>query len=133
MCKHVCTKLEDPETLLQQVYLDIGFHLGRRGREGLRKLRNNSFELKQNDEGRKYIIMTHNETKKKKQGNEYTSRMHNSERCPYTMEQKHSIRCPISSYEKYMSHRNPNGTMFFQMAQRNFNPKFEDNGTMQGL
>ena len=68
----------DQETYSTQVFIDIVFYNGRRGREGLRKLKLNSFEVKINDEGRKYIVITHNETKKKEQGDGTGGHGHNS-------------------------------------------------------
>ena len=64
MYTHVCQNLNDPETLIHKIYLDISFYTGRYGREGLRKLRKDSFEIKTNAEGRKYMIMTQKEENK---------------------------------------------------------------------
>ena len=61
MYDYVCANLDDPECLQHKVYLNIAFYCGRRGREGLRKLTLNSFALKTTPDGRKYLIMTHNE------------------------------------------------------------------------
>ena len=80
MYEFVCENLDDPETLQQKVYLDLTFYTGRRGREGLHDLKIDSYQVKFNEEGCKYIEMTHNETKKKKQGDESASKMQNSEK-----------------------------------------------------
>ena len=49
------------------------------------------------------MVMTHNETKKKKQGDESGSRTVNTDHHPLIMEQKNSPRCPIASFEKYLA------------------------------
>ena len=94
MYEFVCDNLDDPETLQHKVYLDLAFYTARRGREGLCDLRIDSFEIKFTEDGRKYIVMTHNETKKKKQGDESASKMQNSEKCPIMIEQPGSKRSP---------------------------------------
>ena len=55
MYDFVCSNLDDPETLLYKVYLDIAFYTGRRGREGLRDLTLSSFEIRHTPEGRKIL------------------------------------------------------------------------------
>ena len=65
MYKFITANRNDPETPMHKVFLDMVFYTGRRGREGLRKLTKKSFEVKVNEDGRKYIVMTHNESEKK--------------------------------------------------------------------
>ena len=62
----------DPVCLQHKVYFDIAYFLGKRGAEGLRELNKDSFKLKFNHEGKKYMILKHNETTKKCQGDEYS-------------------------------------------------------------
>ena len=117
--------LDDPETLMHKVLKDIVFYTGRRGREGLRKLTVNSFREKTNEQGHKYMVLTHNETKQKKQGDESGSRLHNSEHRPVIMQQSHLPRCPVLSYEKHLSHLKPSVKHLFQQPKRRVNPNFD--------
>ena len=60
----------DPRCLQHKVYFDIAYFMGKRGKEGLRELKKQSFEIKQNDTGREYIELNYNPVSKKEQGNE---------------------------------------------------------------
>ena len=46
----------DPERLLQFVWFSLCFHFGRRGREGWRELSKQSFGIKTDDSGARYVI-----------------------------------------------------------------------------
>ena len=59
--------------LQYKIYLDIGFSMGRRGKEGLRELTVESFQIKTSPEGHHYIIITYKETTKKSHGDESTN------------------------------------------------------------
>ena len=53
-----------PRALQQKVFLDLMLHFGRRGREGLRHFTRDSFEELKSSEGKRYLIMPHNEEDK---------------------------------------------------------------------
>ena len=85
-----------------------------------------------NSEGQKYMVLTHNKTKKKKQGNESASKLSaSSESRALIMEQPGSVRCPILSFETFLSHLNGNCTALFQEVRHGINPKFEKFDIMQ--
>ena len=73
MYDYICTNLDSPTMLQYKIYLDIGFYMGRRGKEGLRELCISSFKIKTSPEGRRYIVMTHKEISKKPRGNKSTN------------------------------------------------------------
>lgn len=55
---------DNPKGLLNKVWYDIQLHFGRRGKEGNRDLKPDSFILKYDENGVKYFIMTFNEETK---------------------------------------------------------------------
>ena len=124
MYTFICKNLDDSETLAQKVYLDIAFYTGRRGREGLIKLRIDSFAIKTKPDGRKYIVMTHTERKKKSQGDKAVSKAIHHEPKPLIMEQPGSIRCAVTSFKMYLSHLDKSVLYLFQAIKRKINPKF---------
>ena len=126
MYKFVCNHLDDPETLQQKVFLDLNFYGGHRGREGLWKLTKSSFEIKENPDGKKFIVMTHNE-QKKKQGDENSgARNQISENRPLIMEHKNSDLCPVKSFQAYLTHLHPNAEFLFQKPKYRINTKYEN-------
>ena len=88
----------DPLCLQHKVYFDMAFFLGKRGQEGLRQLKKNSFALKVNESGSEYLELTYNESTKKSQGDD--NREMNKQ--PILLSQK-SDRCPVKSFKLYLS------------------------------
>ena len=58
----------DPERLLQFVWFSVCFHFGRRGREGWRELSKQSFGIKTDDSGARYVTEIQTEQTKNYQG-----------------------------------------------------------------
>ena len=48
----------DPRCLQHKVYFDIASFMGKRGSEGLRQLREESFNILTNSEGKEYLTLT---------------------------------------------------------------------------
>lgn len=64
----------DTEILQQKVCFDLIYYTGRRGKEGLRAIQKNYFEVKTNAEGIEYIEVVVNEKSKRCQGHETSTR-----------------------------------------------------------
>ena len=58
----------DTEVLLHKIFFDIMYYTGRRGKEGLRNLKKESFIVKTAPDGKQFIEITFNEKSKKNQG-----------------------------------------------------------------
>ena len=103
------------EILLHKVFFDIMFYTGRRGKEGLRNLQKDSFEIKKSADGREYLEITFNEVTKKNQGDQTSSTadtLHNNHAIITEMEG--SLRCPVNSYKHYIENLHPECDAFFQ-------------------
>ena len=55
---------DSPKALQYKVFFEMCLHFVRRGKEGLRELRKNSFALRIDDKGFKYVTVTYNEKSK---------------------------------------------------------------------
>ena len=89
----------DPRCLQHKVYFDIAYFLGKRGKEGLRELKKNSFNLKTNSQDRQYLELSYNEATKKSQGDD-CNEMNEQ---PIILSQPGNTRCPVASYKLYVS------------------------------
>ena len=129
MYDYICGNLDNPELVQFKLFLDICFYTGRRGKEGLRELRVDSFQILENPTGRKYIIMVHNEVTKNKQGDESSSsKMHRTDNPPIIIEQEGNPRCPVSSFQKYLKHchHDLHDKALFQHPKRGINANFDE-------
>lgn len=92
-------------TILQQkVFFDLVYYTARRGKEGLRQLRKDWFVIKNTAEGQEYVEIIVNETTKKNQGDNCSTRInnvHNDENIMFA--QPGSERCPLASFKQYIS------------------------------
>ena len=102
------------EVLLHKVFFDILYYTGRRGKEGLRNLTKQSFQLKKASDGVEYIQMTYNEKTKKNQGNATSASVNALHNDQNIISAQEGDLCPIRSYKKYTSLLNPNINAFFQ-------------------
>lgn len=107
------------EVLQHKVFFDILYLTGRRGKEGLRKLSKDSFQLKISPESNEYTEMTFNEVTKKNQGHE-TSTSANLHHNDHTIisAQPDSVKCPVNSFKHYIETLNPNLDAFFQRPNK---------------
>ena len=60
--------VSNPSGLQMRVFMDIMIHFGCRGREGLRELRRDSFEIRVDSDGRRYAKLWYNEVGKTRNG-----------------------------------------------------------------
>lgn len=111
---------QSAKTLQNKVMYDIISQFGRRGQEGLRSLRKDSFKNCVDAKGRHYICMAYNEADKNHHGldsreNIKQARMYENEG-PF---------CPVKSFEKYLSKLNPGLSDFFQRPLKNVQENME--------
>ena len=81
-----------------KVYFDITF-LGKHGAEGLRQMKENSFEFHQNAQGRECMQLKYNESTKKSDGNDNNAS--NDRQIIYG--QPGSRKCPLLSFKFYLT------------------------------
>jgi hypothetical protein len=91
---------ETPATLQNKVFFEIMFYFCRRGRQNLRELKKDDFDLKVNAQGQRYVVkikdeLTKNPQGRRSQGEEGGMMIANG-----------SPLCPVYSFEKYLSHLN---------------------------
>ena len=60
--------LSNPNDLQMRIFMDIMVHFGRRGREGLRELRRDSFQIKVDGNGKRFAILRYHELEKTRNG-----------------------------------------------------------------
>ena len=107
--------INNPQYLQNKVIFDIMTHFGRRGREGLRSLKKDSFKIVNDADGHKYIGMTFNESDKTHHG--IDSREQNKAPRMYATD---SETCPVKAYVKYISKLNPECEALFQKPLSKF-------------
>lgn len=105
----------DVKILQLKVFFDLVYLMGRRGREGLRKLQKDWFAIKQDEEGNEYVEIVVNEVTKKNQGDVMSARkcMIDDDSNPM-FAQPGSDRCPVNSFHHCISLLNPKINDFFQ-------------------
>ena len=73
--------------------------MGKRGTEGLRSLKKDSFQIKQNNEGIEYLELVYNESIKKSDGTDNDEITDNA----ILLSQPGSPKCPVASFKLYLS------------------------------
>ena len=105
---------DNPVALQRKVFVELMLQFGRRGREGLRTMRKDTFAIKRDGSGRRYITVVFNELTK----NHQNDPKHDSEEDQLMFEQ--DSRCPVASFEKYMAKLNPARDDFWQRPSPSF-------------
>ncbi|KAK0135807.1 hypothetical protein N1851_028304 [Merluccius polli] len=86
-----------PRGLLNKVWFDIQYHFGRRGKEGNRDLKTDSFVVKADENGVKYCTMSFYEETKNAQERDEENRQ------GFMFEKAGDSRCPVASLQKYLA------------------------------
>jgi hypothetical protein len=103
---------QNPIGLQRKVFFEVSLHFGRRGREGWRGLKKNSFVIAQNTDGLRYVTLCYNELDKNHQNAE--------EKDQYMFQLPGDKNCPVASFEKYLSKLNPKCEAFLQRPDAKF-------------
>ena len=112
-CPRVFSK-DAPWPLLKGVWFYITYYFCRRGCEGLRDLKTDSFQVETDDIGRQYYVMNHKECTKSHQGS-----IENDENDKGKM-YNHSLGFQLLQF--YLTKVNNKCRALFQYAARNFMP-----------
>uniref|UniRef100_A0A668AW89 ZMYM2-like/QRICH1 C-terminal domain-containing protein n=1 Tax=Myripristis murdjan TaxID=586833 RepID=A0A668AW89_9TELE len=110
-----------PQGLVNKVWFDIQLHFGRRGKEGLRRLTPQSFIIKRDAAGAKYVSLAFNEETKNHKSHQERDLQ---SRRGAMFEELGSEFCPVSSFEKYLSKLPKEAKAFYLHPRRA--AKFED-------
>lgn len=100
---------DDPVGLQRKVYMEVSLHFCRRGREGLRELRKDSFIVKADENGREYVTLGYNEMEKNHQGVKK-----NDIKDEPRMYGFGGASCPVGSFKKYLMKLHPSCDAFYQ-------------------
>ena len=104
---------ETPATLQNKVFVNIVTHFGRRGREGLTKLRKDTFTLSKDENGCEYFETAYKELTKNHQGLDPKDEEYQG-----IMFSEGDDRCPVASLKKYLSKLSPNSQLLFTQPRR---------------
>ena len=107
--------MTSPTSLQRLVWFYLEFHFCRRGSEGLRELRKDSFIVKEDDEGVKYVTMTYNEKTKNHPGGETSIGGKSTLKRMYATG---TNICPVAAVELYVSKLSPESDDFFQRPRK---------------
>ena len=108
---------KNPQILLYKVYFELSLHCARRGCEGLRDLRRESFILCRDENGHQYVTLAYHKLEKNHQG----VNRKESDRDPRMYEQLNDPNCPVASFKKYVAKLNPGCDAFFQRPKTTAN------------
>ena len=109
-CKHT------PKCLQDKVLFDILFFFGRRGREGLRNFKTDSFVFQKDGSEREYATLSYNEFDK----NHADLSVESEETDKRMYAQPGDDNCPVASLKVYISHLNDKNAAFFQRPNNSF-------------
>ena len=112
--------VNNPVGLQRKVFIDIMLHFSRRGREGLRELRKDSFVFRRDENDREFATIDYHELEKNHQG----LHKHESEKDPRMYTQDDPKKCPVKSLKFYLDKlsKNSNAALFQKP-----NPRFKCN------
>jgi hypothetical protein len=112
---------DNPRGLQYRIFYEVGIHFGRRGREGLRELKKDSFIIRSDDEGLEYVQMAYNEKEKTKRG----GNMKEKEKQAVMYAQPGDQNCPVTHFKNYLSKLHPECNALYQRPKK----VFDQNGT----
>ncbi|KAJ4946437.1 hypothetical protein JOQ06_024104 [Pogonophryne albipinna] len=102
-----------------QVWFDTQLHFGRRGKEGLRKLTPQSFVVKRDSAGTKYVTMAFNEETKNHKCHNDRERQNMR---GAMFEEPGNALCPVASFEAYLSTLPESAKAFYHHPRKSVKP-----------
>lgn len=110
----------DPEQLLQFVWFSLCFQFGHCGREGWQELTKQSFRIKTDDSGARYVTEIQTEQTKNYQGG---SKQKDQAYSDVRMYENSMPLDPVGSFEFYISRLHPSSQALFQTPNHHFKKK----------
>lgn len=101
--------INTPAKLLKLVWFSTQFYFCRRGGEGLKDLRTDSFEIKVDSSGREYVQMKYNEASKNHPGG-----IKNTNDPKKKMYSTGGEMCPVAALKLYLEKVHPGSTVLYQ-------------------
>ncbi|KAJ4923079.1 hypothetical protein JOQ06_027815, partial [Pogonophryne albipinna] len=101
------------------VWFDTQLHFGRRGKEGLRKLTPQSFVVKRDSAGTKYVTMAFNEETKNHKCHNDRERQNMR---GAMFEEPGNALCPVASFEAYLSTLPESAKAFYHHPRKSVKP-----------
>ena len=102
------------EKLLEFIGFSLCFHFARRGREGWRELTRQSFEIKTDDTGARYVTeKLTKQTKNYQGGSKQSEQSYSGVRVYETS----TALDPVAAFEFYLCKTHPDGNALFQLKQ----------------
>ena len=108
---------DNPLSLQRLVWLGIGIHFGRRGRENYREMTKSFFTIKKDAEGRRFLQQAYCEKTKNHQGDKPSNSYMAQGRI---YEQPGDAFCTLTAYEKYLSLLNSDFELLWQRPNKNY-------------
>ena len=109
-----------PAGLLRRTWFYVSLYWCRRGREGQRDLRRDSFKFTRDASGREYAVMTHEEATKNHPGGENSKSSAERETRLYSTGEDDDA---FASLKGFVSKLNPSCSAFFQHPKQSVNPE----------
>ena len=109
--------VKNPESLQNKVFFEVNLHFARRGREGLRDLRKDSFLLKTDAAGAEYVCVAYHEKEKNHPG---TVSVKSSEKQAVMYTNEGDPLCPVRSFKLHLEKLHPNCPAFLQQPNKYF-------------
>ena len=103
---------DTPKALQNKVWLEMGIHFGRRGREGWRELKVSDILFKKDEDDDEYVTLKHNELDKNHQG--VGRQEEEKKQVMYAQEEY----CPVRSLKKYIAKLDPACPALFQKPKQ---------------
>lgn len=110
--------MDTPRGLQYKVWFQLMLYICRRGRENLRKLTREHFDIATDSEGRRYVYQCKDEMTKKVREENRSTRVDAGRMYETKLDD-----CPVAAYEKYLSKLNPKCDALFQTPMHPFNPQ----------
>lgn len=104
----------NPTSLQRKVFVELALHFGRRGREGWRTMKKNSFSVNKDAKGRDFVTLNYNECDKNHQ---------DAEQKMQCMFATYKENCPVASFQKYVQKLNPECEWFLQRPLASYEGK----------